>query len=142
MPTIEYLDRVGLEHFWEKICWQDRDLLDKITANSNRINEIAQIQGKIWVHYDTTAKWNAQPELVSERGIIYVYSDARSVLGHSAPRVKIGDGVTLLSELAFMDADIITAINNMCTVTQEEKNKWNDKVGCRMEETTLQFYKD
>ena len=41
-----------------------------------------------------------------------------------------------------MEEDIVTAINNMITVTQEEKDKWNDKVGCRMDETTLEFYKD
>lgn len=131
----QYLDKAGLQRLWEKICWQDRDLLDKITINSNRIDEIIEHQEKIWVEYDTTARWNAQPDLVSERGIIYVYSDARTVLNQSAPRVKIGDGSSLLINLAFIDEDINIAIRNLNT-------RVNDKVGCRMDETTLQFYKD
>lgn len=131
----QYLDKAGVQRLWEKLCWQDQDLLNKITVNSNRINEIIEHQGQIWVEYDTTARWNAQPELVSERGIIYVYSDARTVLGQSAPRVKIGDGSSLLVNLAFIDEDINTAIRNLNT-------RVDDKVGCRMDETTLQFYKD
>lgn len=135
MAVREYLDKAGVQRLWEKICWQDRDLLDKITINSNRINEIIQHQGKVWVEYNTTARWDSQPELISERSTIYVYSDARTVLNQSAPRVKIGDGQSLLKNLQFIDEDINTAIRNL-------SQRIDDKVGCRMEETTLEFYKD
>lgn len=131
----QYLDKAGVQRLWEKLCWQDQDLLNKITVNSNRIDEIIEHQEKVWVEYDTTARWNAQPDLVSERGVIYVYSDARTVLGQNAPRVKIGDGSSLLVDLAFIDEDINTAIRNLNT-------RVDDKVGCRIDETTLQFYKD
>lgn len=135
MATKQYLDKTGLSRLWEKICWQDQDLLDKITANSNRIDEIAQQQGKIWVESATTMAWDSEPTLVAEQGIIYVYTDARTVLNQTAPRVKIGDGETLLKDLQFIDEDINTAIRNLET-------RIDDKVGCRMDETTLQFYKD
>lgn len=135
MATKYYLDKAGMQHFWTKICWQDQDLLSKITANANRIAEIAQQQGKIWVENATTAAWDSEPTLVAEQGIIYVYTDARTVLNQTAPRVKIGDGETLLKDLQFIDEDINTAIKNLET-------RIDDKVGCRMDETTLQFYKD
>lgn len=135
MAVRQYLDQEGLQRLWEKICWQDRDLLNKITINSNRIDEIVEHQGKVWIEYDTTARWEAQPELVSERGIIYVYSDGRTILGQIAPRVKIGDGNTLLKNLIFIDEDINEAIRNL-------NQRVDDKVGCRIDETTLQFYKD
>ena len=130
MATKQYLDKAGLSRLWEKICWQDQDLLDKITANSNRIDEI--IDGDTEVEYGTTAYWNGQPDLVSESGVIYVYSDAKTIRNLPAPRMKIGDGVTLLKNMFFIDEDITAAIANLAS----------DKVGCRMVETTLQFYTD
>lgn len=133
MAIKQYLDKTGLQSLWSKVCWQDQDLLEKITANSNRIDEI--VQGEVEVLYDTCANWDAQTSLRSKGSTIYVYTDARTVLGNNAARVKIGDGVTLLTNLPFIDEDIETAIKNLET-------RIDDKVGCRMDETTLQFYKD
>lgn len=130
MATLQYLDKAGLSRLWEKICWQDQDLLRQIQANSERIDEI--IEGEAKVEYGTVSYWNGQPDLVSESGTIYVYSDAKTIRNLPAPRVKIGDGVTLLKNMFFIDEDIESAIQNLA----------NNKVSCRMIETTLQFYTD
>lgn len=130
MATLQYLDKAGLSRLWEKICWQDLDLLRQIQANSDRIDEI--IEGEAKVEYGTVSYWNGQPDLVSESGTIYVYSDAKTIRNLPAPRVKIGDGVTLLKDMFFIDEDIESAIQNLA----------NNKVSCRMIETTLQFYTD
>ena len=130
MATTQYLDKAGVQRLWEKICWQDSELLAKIEANSERIDEIISEEAK--VEYGTVSYWNGQPDLVSESGVIYVYSDAKTIRNLPAPRVKIGDGITLLKNMFFIDEDIESAIQNLA----------NNKVSCRMVETTLQFYTD
>lgn len=139
MAIKQYLDKTGLQSLWSKVCWQDKDLLEKIEANTRRINEI--VEDQVEIQYDTCENWAAKSSLVSHTGVIYIYTDARTVLGNNAARVKIGDGVTLLTNLPFIDQDIETAINNLVPITVQDVANWNDKVGCRLvEETTLQFY--
>ena len=59
--------------------------------------------------YATTATWDSQTTLVALAGYLYIYSDykqdeeEKNVAG-----IKVGDGVTLLSELPFTD-EILTA---------------------------------
>lgn len=134
MAIKQYLDKTGLQSLWSKVCWQDRDLLEKI-------NEI--VEDQVEIQYDTSENWAAKSSLVSHTGVIYVYTDAGTVLGNNAARVKIGDGVTLLKNLPFIDQDIETAINNLVPITVQDVANWNDKVGCRVvNTTTLQFYND
>lgn len=141
MAIKQYLDKTGLQNLWSKICWQDQDLLEKIEANTGRINEI--VEDQVEIQYDTSAHWEEKSSLVSHTGVIYVYTDARTVLGNSAARVKIGDGVTLLTNLPFIDEDVVDAIDNLVPITVEDVANWNDKVGCRIvNTTTLQFYND
>ena len=142
MAVKEYLDKAGVQQLWNRICEQDRDLLDKTIENSNRIDEIIEQGQKVWVEYDTTANWNRQTTLVGKRGIIYVYSDAKEFEGVKLPRLKIGNGVNLLKDMYFIDQDIVHALNNLIPVTQEEKDKWNNKVTCNINQETLIFSKD
>lgn len=142
MAVKEYLDKAGVQVLWNRICEQDRDLLDKIIENSNKIAEIIDSQIGTEVYYDTSANWANQPNLISKRGVIYIYLDAKEFDGQILPRIKIGNGVSLLKDMYFIDQDIVHALNNLVTVTQEEKNKWNNKVTCSVNEETLVFSKD
>lgn len=54
------------------------------------------------VHADTTANWNAQPDLIGLAGHFYIYTDYSTSGGDLIPGLKIGDGTTLLSALAFI----------------------------------------
>ena len=67
----------------------------------------------VYVLYDSTAGWNAQPDLVAAHGVIYVYSDYSSVTIEGdtvpVPGFKVGDGVTLLKDLPF-SADAMGAV--------------------------------
>lgn len=139
MAIKQYLDKAGLQNLWHKVCWQDKDLLEKIEDNARKIDEI--VEDQVEIQYDTSAHWEEKSSLVSHTGVIYIYTDARTVLGNNAARVKIGDGITLLKNLPFIDEDIDTAIRNLVPITVQDVANWNDKVGCRLvEETTLQFY--
>lgn len=53
------------------------------------------------IHSDTTANWDAQPELVGKKEHLYVYLDYASDGTVSYPGFKVGDGDTLLSDLPF-----------------------------------------
>lgn len=83
-----------------------------------------------WLHtvyYDTKQNWDMQPDLVSEYGAFYIYSD-RSTRTDSeggtvnVPGIRIGDGVTLLKNLPFITD------GGDSTVTVEEKEQWDNKV--------------
>ena len=69
--------------------------------------------GSSKVQYNSTAGWNAQPTLVADRGVIYVYSDYKSVTidGDTVPvpGFKVGDGSSLLKDLPF-SADAMSAV--------------------------------
>lgn len=78
--------------------------------------------------YGTTAEWNAQPTLVSEANIMYVYTDYRVEDGQNIPNIKIGDGLAYLIDLPFMNMD----------VTAAEKTFWNDKVRCYLDDVNIE----
>lgn len=86
------------------------------------------------VHTDTTEHWNAQVQLVAERGHIYVYSDYMQVEDKVLPAIKIGDGTTYLIDLPFVSGDSTLWTNhihnNIRHITDDERNFWNDKVTC------------
>ena len=127
MATNRYLTEVGLQRLWERICAQDRDLLDKITVNANNIAELQQQIGKPMVRYNTVEGWNNQPLLLSEIGVIYIYLD-RDVSGAIIPGFKVGNGAYLI-DIQFVDsAYILHMQDKIIHITQQEREKWNNKV--------------
>ena len=55
------------------------------------------------VKYKTKAEWDSESGLVSQQGIIYVYTDYTTDTLNGQPGVKLGDGETLLINLPFMN---------------------------------------
>lgn len=99
------------------------------------------------VLYDNTASWNSQPQLVSQVGYIYIYSDYKQdSKGNNIPGIKVGDGNAYLIDLPFstklIDEHIADAIIH---ITQTERDFWNNKVTCYIDDnnnTRLVFSKD
>ena len=140
MAIKQYLDQEGVQKLWGKICDQDRDLLDKITINSNRIAELEEEIGSPMVRYNTVDGWNQQRDLVSEAGVIYIYLN-RTVNGLTVPGIKIGNG-ELLINLQYIDKQYIEHMeNSVVHITAEERASWNNKVGVSVNQETLQFIK-
>ena len=59
------------------------------------------------VRSNTTDYWDSQTELVADKDVVYVYTDYKAYTKEdgaviSYPGIKIGDGVSLLSELSFV----------------------------------------
>ena len=84
------------------------------------------------IHAGTTAYWDAQSSLVAEAGHIYAYTDYANIEGNDSPGIKVGDGVTFLSELPFVSGDttVLDAhiADTVIHVTAAEKESWNNKV--------------
>lgn len=99
------------------------------------------------VLYADTASWNSQPQLVSQVGVIYIYSDyKKDTEGNNIPGLKVGDGNAYLIDVPFLtkliDAHIL---DNIRHITSSERDSWNNKVTCYIDvnnSTRLVFSKD
>lgn len=104
------------------------------TAEVENANEFIRIK--------TTEEWNSNISLISQKGIIYVYSDyiveeneEGKIINN--PGIKIGDGLAYIVDLPFINGyiekELLKHINDSnIHVTLNEKNFWNNKVRCYM----------
>ena len=88
--------------------------------------------GEKEVLYGTTEYWNSQPQLISIKGNIYVYSDHEYTQdAKEIPGIKIGDGTSYLIDMPFIDEKYAKHIlDSTIHITQEEREAWNNKVRC------------
>ena len=103
------------------------------------------------VYLDTTENWNAKRSYRPLRGDIIVYTDHGQIVDVygetvNVPGVKIGDGNAYLIDLPFVGADvryqILTELrehtgNTGIHVTPEEKEFWNNKLNCTVNDGNL-----
>ena len=84
------------------------------------------------VLYGTTEYWDSQPRLVTIKGSVYVYSDhTTDSSGKLIPGIKIGDGISYLIDMPFIDEKYYQHILNLdIHITSEERQFWNEKVRC------------
>lgn len=90
------------------------------------------VSGDCRVLYASTATWNSKPQLISEAGYIYIYSDYRQdSQGRNIASMKVGDGASYLIDMPFTD-DLLYAhlANSDIHITPEEREFWNNKVRC------------
>lgn len=85
-----------------------------------------------YIKYDTTENWNANPGLMSEEGILYIYTDyLKDKEGRDIAGIKVGDGKAFLIDLPFTceiwEDHIKDAVRH---ITQKEREFWNNKVRC------------
>lgn len=90
------------------------------------------VSGDCRVLYATTATWNSQPQLIADRGYIYIYSDYRQdEQGNKIASMKVGDGTSYLIDMPFMDKLLYAHLSDTVShITSEEREFWNDKVRC------------
>lgn len=124
-----YLDPTGLSQY---------DALIKQYIADTEIDKVL---------YADTATWNSQAQLVSQLGYLYIYSDYKQDdEGNNIPGIKVGDGNAYLIDLPFSTKLIDEHIANaVIHITQAERDFWNNKVTCYIDEnniTRLVFSKD
>lgn len=95
--------------------------------------------GAAKILFDTVEGWNSQPDLRSQLGTIYVYTDKDYILNpdHTSityvPGIKIGDGNAYLIDKPFItaaiEAKLIKHIDDVLKHIQPgEREKWNNKL--------------
>ena len=90
------------------------------------------VSGDCKVLYASTATWNSQPQLVSARGYLYIYSDHKqNEHGQNIAGMKVGDGSAYLIDMPFTDDLFYSHIENgEIHITPEEREFWNNKIRC------------
>ena len=87
--------------------------------------------GESKIYYNTTTYWNSHPQLIAKRGYIYVYSDYKQSEGEDIVGIKVGDGLSYLIDMAFIDKPLDDHIaDNIKHISNEERAFWNNKVRC------------
>lgn len=97
-----------------------------------QFGSIYVVSGDCRVLYATTETWNSQPQLISAKGFIYIYSDYRqNEQGINIPAMKVGDGNAYLIDMPFTDELLYDHLaDNVRHITQQEREFWNNKVRC------------
>lgn len=120
------------------VTQEEYDALDTSKLSSETLyiitSEISEANNAA-IKVNTTAGWNSQSSLLSERNTLYVYSDYKQVDGYDVPNIKLGTGA-LLSTLPFAFADVTHEADSTIHITQDERDLWNSKVSCSVNETT------
>lgn len=85
---------------------------------------------------DTTAGWNARQTMISQKDVLYVWTDyKKDENGNYISGFKFGDGVTRVLDLPFSDKLLYEHLDDMERhITQQEREFWNNKVRCYMSE--------
>lgn len=112
----------------DEIKAQVAALTNSVNNISTIVDELRQEGAKIQIK--TSTDWAEEEDNTSFLGLIYVYQDNQN--GKIVQNIKIGDGVTKLGALNFI---------NTGGVTEEEKEYWNNKVSISIDESdeTLNF---
>lgn len=77
----------------------------------------------------TTAEWQALSSLVSQKGMIYIWSDYKVEGGVPIPAFKVGDGLAYVVDLPFATQ----------AITPAQISAWNNKVSARVSGEVLIF---
>lgn len=131
----KYLDSDGVAYLWGKL--------------KNNLNN------KMIYYSKKKAEWDLNKDLMSQKNVLYIYSDYKSVNKDMEqifiPGLKIGDGTTYLIDLPFINdtgegSEIEQIIlnhinNNIIHISAEERKFWNNKLNLLLqpESQTLIF---
>lgn len=93
---------------------------------------------------DTTANWNKATEFIPLPGEVIIYTDRHNENDKIVPGIKIGDGITTIVNLPFIDEVVKKDLkdhtdNNEIHITQEERTSWNNKLNCEYNNENLIF---
>ena len=118
-----------------KMSFNESEQFNIICKETNMTYQMGFGQGgKGRILSDTVVGWNAKASLISEKNVIYVYTDyIKEIDEHGEeyfiPGLKIGDGKAYLIDLPFTDEYMIKHIQNTVVhITQAEREFWNNKV--------------
>ena len=117
----KYLDSDGVAYLWKKLENKTKDNL---------------------IYYSkTTAEWNADINIISEKNVLYIYTDYKTIQQDGnlilLPGLKVGDGNSFLIDLPFinngsdsrLEQIVLDHINNDAIhIGSGEREFWNNKL--------------
>lgn len=83
-----------------------------------------EINTRVINKHDTEANWNSHPSFIPDKSEIIVYDKDDN---YNYPRVKIGDGVTTVVALPFIDDNTLTNVSNLQTEVNNVKASTSDE---------------
>lgn len=142
LADILYIDITGKNlYYWDtdasayvKLCdliddnaesslktYSSQKIETELQNKQTQINQMLEMLAKKPNAYSkTTAEWNLDPTLISEKNALYIYTDYKVVDNVTIPGIKIGDGMAYVIDLPFS--------TDVGGVTDEERIFWNNKV--------------
>lgn len=95
------------------------------------LDDLTHSSVSIEIH--TTQEWIDAGRVISREGGFYIYSDGFTQSGQDIPRIKIGDGLTYISDLPFLDSYLLNQIfnhinDNTKHITPQQRLFWNNKI--------------
>ena len=69
------------------------------------------------IYYDTSENWETKGTEISEKGSLYVYSDKYISGDTNVPAIKVGDGISKISNLPFTDEPLKNSIEDLFNST-------------------------
>jgi hypothetical protein len=88
-----------------------------------------------YVLYASTAYWDGHPEIISQRGVIYIYSDwKQDADGNYIAGFKVGDGNAYLSDMPF--------VNGSDSIISETSEYWAEHSSTMSEAGMIYIYND
>lgn len=119
----------------------------EVLINKPRVENVELIGNKHlpdfgipYVFFGTVEEWTEQASLITIKDAFYIYTDyQQDDEGNDVPGIKIGDGTSYLIDMPFISEPYDDHIRNkIIHITQEERNKWNDKVRCYMDVNNIE----
>lgn len=83
-----------------------------------------EINTRVINKHDTEANWNSHPSFIPDKSEIIVYDKDDN---YNYPRVKIGDGVTTVVALPFIDDNTLASVSNLQTEVNNVKASTSDE---------------
>ena len=93
----------NVQAIMRKIRRKIDDVLKQSTRNNDRSLDSSCCK---CVVSHTMSEWSKIPDFISSKGTLYIFSDYRTENNVNIPRIKIGDGVSSLTELPFATMSI------------------------------------
>ena len=117
----KYLDSDGVAYLWRKL-------------KNNLSNKMVYYSKK-------KADWDADRDIVSQKDVLYIYSDYKLIEQDGKqiymPGIKVGDGTSYLIDLPFANQNknseiedlLLDHINNRIVhISAEQRDFWNNKL--------------
>ena len=117
----KYLDSDGVAYLWRKL-------------KNNLSNKMIYYSKK-------KADWDADRDMVSQKDVLYIYSDYKLIQQDGKqiymPGIKVGDGTSYLIDLPFVNQSknseiedlLLDHINNrIIHISAEQRDFWNNKL--------------